>query len=76
MRRAKAQDLPNESVFKSSENSQIVGLTTKICFGTLAVETSMMLSSGNNLGSSAVIHHACRLEVLGLQPEHGFKIYS
>ena len=76
MRRAKAQNVPSEGVFKSSENSQIVGLTTKICFGTLAVETSEMLGIGNMLDGYAVIHHACELEVLGLHPEHGFKIYS
>jgi hypothetical protein len=51
-------------------------LTTKICFGTLAVETSMLLSLGNKVDGDAVIHHAGQLEVLGLQPEHGFKIYS
>jgi len=64
----------SESVFRSSENSQIVGLTTKICFGTLAVEALMLKGVGNKTDGDAVIHHAVRLKVLGLQPEHCFKI--
>jgi hypothetical protein len=48
----------SESVFRSSENSKIVGLTTKICFGTLAVETFMLQCAGNKTDGDAVIHHA------------------
>ncbi len=65
-----------ESVFRSSENSHIVGLTIKTCFGTLAAEASIEWVIGNKLGGGAVIPCAWRSEVLGLEPEHSFKFYS
>jgi hypothetical protein len=34
----------------------------------------MLKGVGNKTDGDAVIHHAVRLEVLGLQPEHCFKI--
>jgi hypothetical protein len=65
-----------ESVFRSSENSHIVGLTIKTCFGTLVAEASIERAMGNKLGGGAVIPRAWGSEVLGLEPEHSFKFYS